>query len=87
MNTQLMYVTIAVTIAVIVAALVIVQRRRSERLRSRFGPEYERTVRETGNVRKAEAKLQARATRVERLHIRPLMPEDAKRFSDEMMRI
>jgi hypothetical protein len=87
MNTQLMYVIIAIAIAIIVAALVIVRNRRSQQLRSRFGPEYERTVREKGNVRKAEATLQARATRVERLHIRPLMPEDATRFSDEWRRV
>ena len=88
MNTQLIYVMVAVAIAVVVvAAFFIFQKRRSEQLRSRFGPEYDRTVHETGNVRKAEATLQARARRVERLHIRPLIPEDAKRFSDEWRRI
>jgi hypothetical protein len=56
-------------------------RRRSEQLRSRFGPEYDRTVHEAGDVRKAEASLQARAKRVERLQIRPLTPEEASRFS------
>jgi len=34
-----------------------------------------------GNVRRAEAALAARAKRVEALHIRPLVPEDASRFS------
>jgi len=56
-------------------------RRRSEQLRSRFGPEYDRTVHEAGDVRKAEASLQARAKRVERLQLRPLTPEEASRFS------
>src|SRR5262252_651447 len=88
MNPQLMYVMIAVAIAIIiVAALVIVRNKRSERLQSRFGPEYERTVHETGNVRKAEATLQARETRVERFHIRPLTREDATWFSDEWRRV
>lgn len=88
MNPQLMYVMIAVAIAIIiVAALVIVRNKRSERLQSRFGPEYERTVHETGNVRKAEATLQARETRVERFHIRPLTREDANWFSDEWRRV
>jgi len=88
MNPQLIYVMIAVAIAIIiVAALVIVRNKRSERLQSRFGPEYERTVHETGNVRTAEATLQARETRVERFHIRPLTREDATRFSDEWRRV
>src|ERR1041385_4542203 len=87
MNTQLMWVIVAVAVAIAAAAFVIMRNRRSDRLRRRFGPEYERTVREAGDVRKAEAKLQARATRVERLHIRTLMPDDAKRFSDEWRRV
>jgi hypothetical protein len=55
-------------------------RRRSQQLRERFGPEYDRTIRSEGNVRKAEAALTARAKRVEALHIRPLSPSDATRF-------
>lgn len=55
-------------------------RRRSQQLRQRFGPEYDRTIRTEGNVRKAEAALEARAKRVEALHIRPLDPSAATRF-------
>jgi hypothetical protein len=68
--------------AVIIIGLVWVglRRRRSQQLRQRFGPEYDHTLRNEGNVRKAEAVLDARARRVEKLHIRPLAPEDATRF-------
>jgi hypothetical protein len=55
-------------------------RMRSRKLRQRFGPEYDRTIREEGNLRKAESALEARAKRVARLHIRPLSPADADRF-------
>jgi len=55
-------------------------RMRSQKLRQRFGPEYDRTIREEGNIRKAEAALEARAKRVAKLHIRPLSPADADRF-------
>jgi hypothetical protein len=55
-------------------------RRRSQQLRQRFGPEYDRTIRTEGTVRKAEAALDARAKRVEAMHIRPLSPSDAARF-------
>jgi hypothetical protein len=55
-------------------------RTRSQRLRQRFGSEYDRTLRAEGNHRKAEAALEARAKRVAKLHIRPLSPADADRF-------
>jgi len=91
MNTQLMWVIVAVAVAVAVVVVasvfVMIRNRRSDRLRGRFGPEYERTVRESGNIRKAEATLEARAARVERFHIRPLMPDDAKRFADEWRKV
>jgi hypothetical protein len=91
MNTQLMWVIVAVAVAVVVlviaTAFVMIRNRRSDRLRGRFGPEYERTVRESGNIRKAEATLEAREARVERFHIRPLMPDDAKRFADEWKKV
>src|SRR5205823_6007007 len=56
-------------------------------LRGRFGPEYDRLVHEKGGVRKAEASLQARTKRVERLQIRALTPEEAARFSAAWQRV
>jgi hypothetical protein len=80
-----MDVRLVMAIVVILAMAVVAgfahRRRRSDRLRARFGPEYERTVDETGNVRKAEAALEARANRVATFHIRPLAPLDAEQFS------
>jgi hypothetical protein len=81
MNTQLMWVLI-IGAAVIAAAVVFaVRRRRTEQLRTRFGPEYDRTVREARTVAQGEAMLVERQQRVERLNIRPLSTEDARRFS------
>jgi hypothetical protein len=83
-------------IAIIVAAIVIVlgavvvlflQRRRTERLRSRFGPEYERAVAEGGDRRRAEATLAERAERVEKFHLRPLASADRARFSETWARV
>ena len=67
---------------ILIAAIVWItlSRVRSQRLRQRFGPEYERTIRTEGNVRKAEAALEARAKRVAGLHIQPLNSTDAQRF-------
>src|SRR6266542_1088919 len=88
MSPQLVWV--AIGIAVVIAAMIGVwcwRKRRSDHLRARFGPEYDRTVQQTGAVRQAEAALEARARRVERLHIRPLTAEDATRFSGAWRRI
>jgi hypothetical protein len=62
-------------------------RRRTEQLRARFGPEYDHTVEESGDVRKAEAALQARAKRVEGLQIRALRGDEAARFSAAWQRV
>jgi len=64
-------------------AWLLLDRRRSLRLRSRFGPEYERTVRESGDRRRAENELERREKRVERLHVHPLSMRDRDRFVAE----
>lgn len=51
------------------------QRKRSEQLRERFGPEYERAVGASDRKREAETELEERARRRERLDIVPLEPE------------
>ena len=82
MNNQLMLVLIVgVAVVVAVALWFALRKRRTEQLRTRFGPEYDRTVREAHTVREGEATLIERQTRVERLHIRPLSPEDTQRFA------
>jgi hypothetical protein len=88
MSAQLVWIGIAIVVIVAAAGLWWWWRQRhSAQLRARFGPEYDRTVQHTGAVSKAEAALEARARRVERLHIRPLTSEDAARFSDDWRRI
>jgi hypothetical protein len=76
---------------IIIAALVVMvlvlggllhfQRHRSDQLRSRFGPEYDRAVKESGGKSKAEAELVEREKRVKSLSIRPLEPNDRARFT------
>lgn len=80
MDKTTLLIIAAVVVVLIVAGLLLMQRRRSEQLRSRFGPEYDRAVRETGDKRKAEAELHGREKRVEKLSIRPLDPAERKQF-------
>jgi hypothetical protein len=69
---------IAVIVGILVLAVVgwlVWQRQRSEQLRARYGPEYERTVTQVGDKRRAESELLKRQQRVEQLDIRPLSAE------------
>jgi FtsZ-interacting cell division protein ZipA len=81
-------IIVAVVLAVlVVAGFILMRRRRTEELQSRFGPEYERALKETGDKSKAETELQRREKRVEKLSIRPLDPAQRERFSGEWQRV
>ena len=84
-----MWLVIAAVVIVAIAAVawVYAQRQRRVRLRTHFGPEYERAVHETGSPAKAEALLAERAKRVRDLKIRRLSHEQADRFAGEWKRI
>ena len=78
-----------VQIAAIAAVVVIVggvivfilQRRRTARLRARFGDnEYEQALTQGGDRRQGEARLDDRARRVESFHLRDLTATDRARF-------
>jgi hypothetical protein len=80
MNT-LVIAVVLIVLAGAVIAWVVMQRQRSLNLKRRFGPEYERAVRDLGGRAKAEAELSEREKRVSRLNIVPLTAADAARFS------
>jgi hypothetical protein len=82
-------IAIIVAVIVVIVGLVVyfLQRRRSERLREHFGPEYDRAVAEGGGRRHAEAVLEQRTERVKKFHIRPLGAEDRARFTEQWDRV
>ena len=74
-------VAFVVVVAIVNAAVHLLRKRRTERLRTKFGDaEYARAVEKDGNRRHAEAALEGRAHRVEGFHVRPLAAEDRARF-------
>lgn len=81
MNTTGLVIVIAV-VAVALVAVAFYVTYRSKRLRSKFGPEYNRAVEETGSRYRAESKLEKLERRVERLSIQPLSADAADRFRD-----
>ncbi|MEJ8814491.1 hypothetical protein WKW77_25665 [Variovorax ureilyticus] len=82
-QTWILVAIVAAVALIAFAAFEFRRSRQSQRLRARFGPEYDRAVEAHDSRAKAEAELQQRQARVERLTIVPLTPEDAARFSDE----
>src|SRR5580704_4299122 len=82
MDPKLIMLAGVVILVIAVLAWMYMRKRRGTTadLRQRFGPEYERAVREHGSERKAEAKLVDREKRVEKLNIRDLDPIERERF-------
>ena len=77
---------VLVVAAVAVAIFLITQERKkaqSRHLQLRFGPEYSRVVSTIGDREKAEAELEAREKRVERLQLVVLPAAEAARFSQQ----
>jgi hypothetical protein len=82
MNTLTVVLIIIAVLAIAFGAFMYFQWERTKRLRSKFGPEYDRAVDQYGSQRKAEDDLQHRQIRIEKLHIRDLDPTQAERFAD-----
>ena len=74
-------VVIAATAIAIVVARSANSRKKTERLKERFGPEYERTLGETGGQRAAEDELAARERRRDKLNIVALSPQAREKYA------
>ncbi len=79
---------VVIAVAVIVIVLIVVaaiafatsRKRRSMRLKQRFGPEYDRVLKQEGDPRKAEGVLEFRQKRREKFKVRPLSATDRSSF-------
>ncbi|MET0593618.1 MAG: hypothetical protein ABW133_13020 [Polyangiaceae bacterium] len=74
---------IVIVVAIIVMVIIATEntRRTRDRLRRRFGPEYDRSVVEFGSVAKAERELLKRSRRFDRFKLRPLNDADRMHYS------
>jgi hypothetical protein len=91
LSTTQIIIIFAVAAVVVLVAIGIwqsIRTRHTAKLRTQFGSaEYTRAVTEGGSQQKAEAALNARATRVEKLQIRPLGSGDRTRFIDSWAKV
>lgn len=81
MDETTLIIIAAVIVVLVAAGLLLMRRRQTQQLQSKFGSEYDRTLKQTGARSKAEAELQQRAKRVEKLSIRPLDPAQRRNFT------
>jgi hypothetical protein len=84
---NILWIIVAVIVVLVLAAILastwgFYRRQRSERLRQKFGPEYNYTVDTVGDRHQAESELAEREKRAKSLKIRPLTQEEINRFSD-----
>jgi hypothetical protein len=82
MDPSVWIILLVVLVVVGGATVLYLQQQRTRQLRSRFGPEYDRSVRELGGRRRAEAELERRQERIAHLDICPLSGEDRDRFTE-----
>ena len=76
-------IAFAVLVVAGIALLLVLRKRRTERLRTQFGgAEYDRALVKGGSRRHGEAGLEGRNDRIESLHIQPLAPGDRARFTE-----
>jgi hypothetical protein len=78
-----MAAVLIVLVLVLAAAVAILiwRGRGSKRLKSHFGPEYERALEESGSRRAAEERLRRREERVHSYAIHPLSPDQRARYA------
>ena len=76
---------VAILVALVIVSVVLwllMERHRKGELRAWFGPEYDRKLDAYGSRRQAESELDNLKKRVDHLSIRPLEPNERRRFSD-----
>ncbi|MFG1855257.1 hypothetical protein ACGFJT_25745 [Actinomadura geliboluensis] len=88
MSTAIWVVIAVVVVAVLAAAAHLARTRsRTRRLRRRFGPEYDRAVRDAGGRAAAERELLSRERRHEELELRELDPGKREQYHEQWVRV
>jgi FtsZ-interacting cell division protein ZipA len=82
-NRALVLIAVVVIAIVVIAAVAFVtsRKRRTQKLRARFGPEYERVRQQEGDTRRAEGVLEFRQKRRETFNVGSLSEVDRSRFA------
>jgi hypothetical protein len=87
MNTTAILLIIAAVVVLAAVGWLLYRQQRMRRLKSRFGPEYNETVRQFGSETRAQNALEARARRMEKIHIRSLSHESYEQFASRWQNV
>lgn len=90
MNSNTFLPIIIVLVVVLIVAFIAwftMRKNRSDKLRQKFGLEYDYTVKKEGDTRKAEQFLEAREKKVSELDIHPLDPALRDQYNTEWVEI
>jgi FtsZ-interacting cell division protein ZipA len=86
-QTTLIIIVVAIVVVLLLISLLTSGRRRSEKLREKYGPEYDYTLQKEGDQRTAEETLVEREKRVKQFNIRTLDAAERDRYRAEWERI
>lgn len=78
---MILVLVVVVIVLLIVVGVLLAREQRSRRLKSDFGPEYGRVVKQHGDQRAAERELANRRERHSQFELRELQPEDRERYA------
>lgn len=77
----LIIVVVVLVLALAVGGFLLAKARRSKQLQEHYGPEYERSLHETGDRRAAENQLAERESRRKKLDVRELSADERDRYT------
>ena len=82
MNTTYLIIGVVLVLAIVGAILAprFARRQRADKFQKEYGPEYDRTVKNTGSEKKAQAELTDRKKHVATLNIRPLTVSEREHY-------
>jgi hypothetical protein len=85
-NPAILILIVGVMLAIGVGLWIYMHKKRTAKLRSKFGPEYDKAIGEHRDRGHAESELEKRTARVAKFHIHPLKAEDRSGYTEDWRR-
>jgi len=86
LNPVMLILIVCLVLAIGIALRMYLQKKQTQKLRSKFGPEYDKAISEQRDRGHAESELQKRVKRVAKFRIHPLKAEDRSRYIEDWRR-
>lgn len=86
-TTAIVLIVVLAVIVLGVLAFFAIDQAKRRRLRSRFGPEYDRTLESSKDRRTAERELADRERRHRELNLRPIAPADREQYTQQWAQV